>query len=191
MRPDKYLASKPIKLNFAGWESDTWTLQQHGWQLSVSQDHMYRGIQIGMQHPEYRMRGISRLIEAPLYMHEMHDPYTSMYSSYTVPAQLGSDFISHTASIAPFASYQPIDAEPQFMERTERMSEMMPFAPNLARTQEIIIPEHSVEDMLNMILEKQAPNREELIRRRVREQGQMVDFNARTQVHAQIISVAG
>jgi predicted nucleic acid-binding protein len=70
------------------------------------------------------------------------------------------------------------------------MSENMVFAPNLARTQEIIVPEQSVDDLLNMMLEKQASNRAQLIRKRVREQGEMIDFNPRTHVHAQIVSIA-
>ena len=45
-------------------------------------------------------------------------------------------------------------------------------------------------DLINMMLEKQAGNRAGLIRRRVREQGQQIDFNPRTHVHAQIVSIA-
>jgi hypothetical protein len=106
------------------------------------------------------------------------------------PCHLATDFISHTASIAPFEKFRPIDAEPQFMETRQRMSENLVFAPNLARTQEIIVPEQSVDDLLDMMLKKQATNRAELIRKRVREQGEYIDFQQRTNVHAQIVSIA-
>lgn len=188
--PDKYLASQPWKLHFAGWETDTYRLQQSGWQLSAVQDPCYDAMQIAFQHPEYRIRGISDRVG--------HYDARSMMGWGDIDgrryvetrAHLASDFITHTASAAPFASFKPIDAEPQLMDMQQMMSQNMVFAPNLARTQEIIVPEHSVDDLLNMMLEKQAANRAELIRKRVREQGQEVDFNPRTHVHAQIVSIA-
>lgn len=189
--PDKYLASQPWKLHFAGWETDTYRLQQNGWQLSAVQDPCYDSMQIAFQHPEYRIRGISNRIsqyDARSFMGfgGMRDGPRYIETA----AHLASDFVSHTASVAPFASFKPIDAEPQLMDMRQLMSQNMVFAPNLARTQEIIVPEHSVDDLLNMMLEKQAANRAELIRKRVREQGQQMDFNPRTHVHAQIVSIA-
>jgi len=180
---ERYLASRPMRLHFAGWETDTYRLQQNGWQLSAIQDPYMDAMQIAFQHQEYRMRGIT---------HKIRREYDMMMQNHMIdaPCHLATDFISHTTSIAPFGKFQPIDAEPQFMETRQRMSENMVFAPNLARTQEIIVPEQSVDDLLNMMLEKQAANRAQLIRKRVREQGEMIDFNPRTHVHAQLVSIA-
>ena len=188
---DKYLASQPMKLHFAGWETDTYRLQQHGWQLSAVQDPFYPAMQVAFQHPEYRIRGISGKIdhyEARSFMGPGGPREGFRYLE--APAQLATDFVTHTTSVAPFSKFQPIDAEPQIMDMREMMSRNMVFAPNLARTQEIIVPEHSVDDLLNMMLDKQAANRAELIRKRVRQQGELVDFNQRTHVHAQIVSIA-
>ena len=189
--PDKYLASQPWKLHFAGWETDTYRLQQAGWQLSAVQDPYYDAMQIAFNHPEYRIRGISNRInhyDARSYMGfgGMRDGPRYLETQ----AHLASDFVMHTASVAPFGKFKPIDAEPQLMDMRQMMSQNMVFAPNLARTQEIIVPEQSVDDLLNMMLEKQAANRAELIRKRVRQQGELIDFQPRTQVHAQIVSIA-
>ncbi len=189
--PDKYLASQPWKLHFAGWETDTYRLQQNGWQLSAVQDPYYDAMQIAFQHPEYRIRGVSSRVshyDARSYMGfgGMRDGPRYMEAS----AHLASDFVSHAQFVAPMDRFKPIDAEPQLMDMRQMMSQNMVFAPNLARTQEIIVPEHSVDDLLNMMIEKQAANRAELIRKRVREQGQQIDFNPRTHVHAQIVSIA-
>lgn len=189
--PDKYLASQPWKLHFAGWETDTYRLQQNGWQLSAIQDPMYDAMQIAFQHPEYRIRGISSKInhyDARSYMGfgGMRDGPRYMEAH----AHLASDFVSQTYFAAPMDRFKPIDAEPQIMDMRQMMSQNMVFAPNLARTQEIIVPEHSVDDLLNMMLDRQAANRAELIRKRVRQQGEMIDFQPRTQVHAQIVSIA-
>ena len=189
---DKYLASRPWKLHFAGWETDTYRLQQNGWQLSAIQDPCYDSMQIAFQHPEYRIRGISARVQGYDARSQIYNGMVGMSQEMlpTIQAQLASDFISHSAFVAPMDRFQPIDAEPQFMETRQYMSENMVFAPNLARTQEIIVPEHSVDDLLNMMLDKQAANRAELIRKRVRQQGELIDFNPRTQVHAQIVSIA-
>ena len=189
--PDKYLASQPWKLRFAGWETDTYRLQQNGWQLSAVQDPYYDAIQIAFQHPEYRIRGISNKVRhwdarELMGFGNMRDGPRYMETS----AHLASDFVSHAVFVAPLDKFKPIDAEPQLMQTRQYMSQGIVFAPNLARTQEIIVPEHSVDDLLNMMIEKQAANRAELIRKRVREQGQMIDFNQRTHVHAQIVSIA-
>lgn len=190
--PDRYLASRPWKLHFAGWETDTYRLQQNGWQLSAIQDPYYDSMQIAFQHPEYRIRGISAHVRG-------YDARSQVYNGMsgipqdimpTIGAHMASDFVMHTATVAPFSKFQPIDAEPQLMDMRQMMSQNMVFAPNLARTQEIIVPEHSVDDLLNMMLDRQAANRAELIRKRVRQQGEMVDFQPRTNVHAQIVSIA-
>lgn len=188
--PDKYLGSQPWKLHFAGWETDTYRLQQNGWQLSAVQDPYYDAIQIAFQHPEYRIRGVSNKVRhwdarEVMSVGGLRDGPRYIETA----AHLASDFISHAAFVAPMDRFRPIDAEPQLMDMRSMMSQNMVFAPNLARTQEIIVPEQSVDDLLNMMLDRQAANRAELIRKRVREQGQQVDFNPRTHVHAQIVSI--
>lgn len=190
--PDKYLASQPWKLYFAGWETDTYRLQQHGWQLSAVQDPYYDSMQIAFQHPEHRIRGISSRVG-----HHEYRSYTGFGSSYAgsrfmeASAHLASDFVSSGVRFAaPMENFQPIDAEPQLMDMRQMMSQNMVFAPNLARTQEIIVPEHSVDQLLDMMLNQQAANRAELIRKRVRQQGEYIDFQQRTNVHAQIVSIA-
>lgn len=182
----KYLASRPARLHFAGWETDTYRLQQNGWQLSASQDPRYNRVQLAFSHQEYQIRGVSDYINAD----NRYAQFVDMPEVIDVRAHLASDFIMRSVSTLPFNGFTPIDAEPQWVDSHQYMSKHMLFAPNLARTQEIIVPEQSVDDLLNMMLDKQASNRAELIRRRVREEGQRVDFNARSHVHAQIISIA-
>ena len=184
---DRYIVSHPMRIHFAGWETDTYRLQQNGWQLSASQDPYHDSIQVAFQHPEYRMRGVTNRIRR----YDMMDRYNPTHRDpIDVAGFLASDFVSMRTNILPMDSFKPIDAEPQFMEMRQMMSQNMFFAPNLARTQELIVPEQSVDDLLNMILDKQASNRAQLIQRRVREQGQKIDFNPRTHVHAQIVSIA-
>lgn len=189
--PDEYIASQPWKIHFAGWETDTFRLQQAGWQLSAIQSHAYNGIQIGFEHPQYRVRGLTRPVDTYRARSRMSQ-YGSMFLDQEMiqtEAYLASDFTMMATSVAPFSAYEPIDAQPQLIRVNELMSKNMVFAPNLARTQELIVPEQSVDDLLSMIIDKQAASRAELIRKRVREHGGDVDFTPRTHVHAQIVSI--
>jgi len=182
---ERHLLSQPIKLHFAGWESDTFKLQQNGWSLSVAQNHYRNCLQIAMKHHEYKIRGITSTIPYE------NLSYPGKYYQGEANVNLSSDFVQHTAATTSFKDFTPIDANPQYTYLREMMSENLFFAPNLARTQELIIPEHDVDSLMEMILKKQAINREDLIRRRVREQGlQETDYGARTNVHAQIVSIA-
>lgn len=190
--PDKYLASRPWKLHFAGWETDTYRLQQNGWQLSAVQDPCYDSMQIAFQHPEYRIRGVSAHVRGYDARSQVYNGMGGLPQEWmpTIGAHLATDFVSHASFVAPMDRYHPIDAEPQLMDTRQYMSQNMVFAPNLARTQEIIVPEHSVDQLLDMMLNQQAANRAELIRKRVRQQGEYIDFQQRTNVHAQIVSIA-
>ena len=179
---DRFLASAPVRVSFAGWESDTYRLQNAGWQISADQRPYDYTWQLAFYHPLYKMRGISNLVrDSGPRGFDLGYRYAE-----TVPpiiqVALSSDFISHITAI--FDRFEPIDAEPQWIE-PKRMSQCVPFAPNLARTQEIIVPEKSVDEILNLLLEKQSDSRSRMIR----EQVSSDQFKPQQRVHAQIISM--
>jgi len=183
---DKYLASRPMRLHFAGWETDTYRLQQNGWQMSASQDARTRSVQLAFNHPEYRIRGMSDYVETSMDLIYGRDYQREIEAR----AYMASDFVNNSVRMrTDFREFMPIDAEPQFMHTNQLMSQHAVFAPNLMRTQEIIVPEHNVDDLLNMMLDKQANSRAALIRKRVREEARN-EFHDRSHVHAQIISIA-
>ncbi|MFG1395897.1 hypothetical protein [Roseixanthobacter pseudopolyaromaticivorans] len=186
-RPD--MLSFPIKLDLAGWRADTWQLQQAGWAFSADQDIRSRTMQLAFEHKQMGLRGISARIDFE-YLHQDQE-----YLRHVVlPAQaMGREVFIHMHGSVP-SLFQPIDAKPQLVEhRRVKLEDYVHFAPALVRTQEIILPEESVEELMERILKLQQPARTERYQRLAREAGdpgQQMDFAPRHKVHAQIISLA-
>lgn len=88
-------------------------------------------------------------------------------------------------------AYAPVDAVPQFLGREVRnLEDMVHFAPSLARTRELYVPEENVEELMKRILDLQQPTRIERIKQSLRDQdGQMIDARPRQKFHAQILSL--
>jgi hypothetical protein len=97
----------------------------------------------------------------------------SVFSHYGQPPDLhmhvyGRPMHIQTANVD-YSAYRPIDAVPQMMtHRTGTLEDFVHFAPSLARTQEIIVPEDSVDELLSRILTMQQPGRIERIKRDLR-----------------------
>lgn len=183
------ILSRPMKLHFAGWETDTYRLQQAGWQLSAEQDIMRNAFSIALQNQQYNIRGMSARVDLD-YMAASRSYNSFDFGVPEVPVMLASSFQSQLMGYD-FNKYEPIDAVPQFMnQRIQRMEDMKIFAPNLVRTKEIIVPEYDVDQLLSMILEKQQPAREDYFKREI--QGMHYEDIMRPQqkFHAQIISLA-
>ncbi len=53
------ILSRPIAVRWAGWVSDTHTLQKFGWDLSVDEQLHNMSIRLAMQHRGLRVRGMS------------------------------------------------------------------------------------------------------------------------------------
>jgi hypothetical protein len=179
--------SIPARVHFAGWESDTYRLQQAGWQLSAQEDIAYGSFQIAMKHEQFGIRGLSQRVPYE-YMNQRHSPGYD-FGLPDIPVALASSFHSQVIG-TDFSKFSPIDAVPQFEERKiQSMDDLRIFAPNLVRTQEIIVPDYDVDQLLNMILEKQQPAREAHFKREI--QGMRYDeiMKPRQKFHAQIISL--
>jgi len=188
---DHHFLSRPIRLHWAGWETDTYRLQQAGWSLSADQDIMSFRMRIAMRHEAAQMRAISAPVDFDFHRN-FSDP---RYLDHIVlPVQaLGRDVSIHMHGAVEW-KFQPIDAQPQFIERkVSRLDDLVHFAPSLARTQEIILPEDSVPDLLERIRKLQEPARIERLKQSlaVNREGMSLDAYPRQKFHAQMsVSIA-
>jgi hypothetical protein len=187
MRSD-HMLSRPVELHWAGWRSDTFTLQQHGWQLSAEQDMMRMQMSIAMRNERAGMSGVTAAVDFD-YLHNANGP--GQYFMPKLPVHLMGRKIEviHTMGDH-WSNFNPIDAQPQFMQRERRsLEDCAHFAPAHTRTQQLIVPEDSVEYLMARILKMQQGPRIERIREEIRE-GERVSFQPRQKFHAQIISLA-
>jgi len=184
------LLSYPIKLRWEGWETDTHKLQQYGWQLSAEQDPLRGLLRLAIKNSRAKIYGISDITNFD-YICYHKNKYMNYYEFLSkidpIEIQLASQMFLHIQQIGPM-NFHPIDAQPQFTTlEPKSIEDLILFAPNLARTQEIIIPEKSVLDLMDEILKKQEPARHEYFTNKVRDD--KFNVSPRQKVHAQIISL--
>jgi hypothetical protein len=177
------LLSRPLRVHWAGWETNTYHLQKSGWQLSARQEIRGNRIQMALQHSGLRIQGLTAVIpyeyERALDMREREYVDSIVLN---VQQMLGETVMVHIAGDSIWA---PIDAEPRYTQtKIERLEDLAHFAGPLIRTNEIIIPEESVPDLLERILKLQQPARTERIKEDLRG-----EKRPEQKFHAQIISL--
>jgi len=189
---ERRLLSYPMKVHWAGWESDTYRLQQAGWSISANQDVCRMQIRLAIRHDAAQMRGLSAGVDYDYYAMNKVDYRTMMP---VIPFNvMGRDVrVTEFGDPAAWGAYQPIDAMPQFVERrVSRLDDLVHFAPSLARTQQIILPEDSVPELLERIRKLQEPARIERLKASLDadRDGILIAAHPRQKFHAQILSIA-
>jgi hypothetical protein len=189
------LLSRPVKLHWAGWTADTLSLQQAGWALSAHQDIARMQMAIALRHPTYGS-GVSAHVD--WHFMEDWDHYQRISKVGHIPDLpvhvLGRPVHIETMN-TDWSAFEPIDAKPQMFDvarRTGNLEDFVHFAPSLARTKEIIIPEQSVPELMERILQLQQPDREARIRKDIMRNPDGYELSGvpRQKFHAQILSLA-
>lgn len=184
------ILSMPVRLHWAGWESDTYRLQQAGWSFSAEQD-VYRGaMRIAMRHEGCQVYGMTDLVDWD-YMSARYGDFRPR--DITLPVRHMASRMNATIHQMGDFSFAPIDTKPQMMMGERRdIEDFAHFAAPLARTREIILPEETVPDLMERILKLQEPGRQEYYKEKLREEraGMLLDAVPRQRFHAQILSIA-
>ena len=163
---DVFMRSRPIELHWAGWSTDTLRLQTAGWQLSAHQNFADESMQIAIRHPRHEVEGITRF--------ERHWDYRRSMSCDrkdlpVLPITLGHKLWVRT--IEPAVPWKAIDAEPQLWPVLGelRLPDFVHFAPARAPA-ELVVPEETVPELLQRIVDMQSGARLERFREQVREE---------------------
>jgi hypothetical protein len=184
MASDFRLLSRPVRLHWAGWETDTFRLQQAGWQLAAEQDMMRYQMHLALRSPNGDAYGMTSGLPME-HVHEWRDGFGPI--DLGARLNLGREVRVHTTHLPRFDA---IDAVPRMVEGSvTRLEDLCHFAAPLVRTQPIVVPEESVSDLMARILELQQPDRTARIQAALRNPE---GFDPRAlpeqQFHAQIIS---
>ncbi len=195
----------PIRLRWEGWESNTFDLQQNGWEVSVSQSPSEQRMMLALHHRQMRLTGISpmirfdfRTVEIDRYLQDVEIPIIHISPQIQVITlhqhQLVQSGLPHGRGIN-WGNFTPVDAAPgAILEKVESIHDLIHFQP-IPKTEEIIIPEKNVSELLQEILKKQEPEQKKYWKR-VQEEAMLARGRAREtelhdqkQVHAQIITL--
>lgn len=173
--PHNFFTQRPVDVEWAGWRSDTFSLQRAGWQLSARQDLHLRELSVALHHPEMGISGMSALRNF-----QFMDP-RAIYGM-VLPFRLGGDYriIEHRQE--PMHEYYPIDATPMFRQSQPQRLEDFKIFRELPKeaSKEIYLEEASLSEVLDIALSKQESRQAEIRARMLRDEKlkQMSDVKA-------------
>jgi len=189
------ILSAPVGLHWAGWRSNTRTLQQCGWQLSTTMDEYDRTLTILLKHPEMAIYGMSDKIDN----RGGHLWHPEAIRSLELNCRLGSDLgrpfgtdnriyetnLSLSGAI-------PIDATPVYTEQkitSIRDLNIFRAIPPERDVQSFNIEKATMSEVLDFALSKQKPRQDE-IRRELLKREHMKGIREDSQIVAEIRMVA-
>lgn len=187
------IKSYPLAIRFAGWESDTYTLQRQGWQLAARQGMSQYGpdyeVQFILRHEQAKLHAIT----APLNF-RMMEMVRGGSEEYLRALQLnvvcmGSEVrvqVLHQSSSFRLQDFSAVDCTPQMSNEEVNLSELKIFRPISTSAPEIIIPTASVDEMMELVLKLQDPKQAEIRDRFRKEQMRSAEAGKGYDVHRDI-----
>lgn len=183
------ILSRPMKVRWAGWESDTYSLQQAGWDLSVDQDICHGRMRMVIRHGSTGMIGQTQDLPYD-YLEAARQGSVSQFCPHIWQMRHlgGSLMVTHGEGFNPFHQFHAIDAKPQYdATRIDHLEDLVHFAKApLVRTTALVLPEATVDDLLKEILERQQEAKLDYFRDVVQQEGALMRPH---KFHAQIISL--
>lgn len=182
----------PVKLHWAGWETDTLRLQAAGWQLSAEQDCQRDAMRIGLQHTRHDCQGITRPCRFDYSSAIRHRDYVRGMAPLEV--MIGHKAFVRDVQVARVAGgglhdprWQAINGDPRHgldMFTDVPLADFCYFQPIAG--DELVVPEESVGDLLARIVDMQSGARLERFREEVR-----IERSKRSLIvpHCQIVSL--
>lgn len=189
MLRDGHILSRRHPIHFAGWSSDTFTLQQAGWEFSASQRPELDEVGLAFRHPNLGLRGMTDTIPAYRYAAmDAHHEGPAFQVVWMTDAHVQVQRV-HIPTWAGDCS--PVDMKPQYVPEVKTFEDSVRFAQvSMARTAELIVDPDDVSAMMDRILTLQDPARQKRYREAVRQGRAGSDRPApRQKFHAQIVSL--
>lgn len=186
--------SEPAVVWWSGFRSDTFRLQQEGWEIAAEEDVAYGRIRLLLRHQNLRLYALTDEVmfehRRPRQLHEA--PRLEFHVVMAAPRIE----VQRMASVGrcEFENFRQIDAQPQMVEtEIKSLDDFKIFATPLVRTEEIIVEPQTVSAMLDRIREMQAPEQAALREKQrlaARRDGLDAGAVPQQRFHAQIISIA-
>ena len=180
------LLSKPMRVHWDGWETDTYRLQQNGWDISMDQDPIGLRMRMVIRNRVQGFIGQSHDIPMKLCHPGMYDgpEHRDIWQMRAMGREIR---IHETGPVSGYANFRAVDCSPRLsFEKVSSLEDLVPFAnAPLVRTQALVLPEATVDDLLREILERQQDAKTSYFKDLVGREGQLPPH----QFHCQIISL--
>lgn len=189
--PDRFIQSRPHEVFWAGFRSNTFQLQQAGWEFAADQSYERDEIRMAMRHREFGMYGITSGIPGYMYA-DMHPNAPACFDVVRLTdREMKFHYVPNDIMTwLPEAS--PVDMRPTIQYETKDIEDFKIFACPLVRTNEVIVDPNSVPELMDRILELQDPARKEhflQMAKESRQEGSIIRPGPQQNFHAQIVSL--
>jgi len=189
------ILSQPLSLHWMGWESTTFKLQNNGWELSASQDVEQNRMAIAFRHKQMQCRGMSDYMDFDYFSRLGNNLYSVSSTDQTYPmfgCRLASDLIIQIqdVNINNTCDFNPIDARPMYRTqnmRSHSLDDIAHFRKLEKTDNEIYLEPASMDDILNMALERQAPRQEEIRKKMIHRQELEVMRSSQLKAHLRLV----
>ena len=91
------LLSQPVRLYWNGWESNTYKLQNNGWELSAMQDTQNNKMQIAFRHVQAGVRGMSENIDFDYSLRHKHQQHLNCTLGHDLIVQIQDDHLNSSS----------------------------------------------------------------------------------------------
>jgi hypothetical protein len=168
---DERILSRPLGIEWAGWRSDTLTLQRCGWRLAVNFEPYDYTYQLLMKNETLRLCGITTAMT--IESRSMRwDSDLSRLPVFRV-VQVAPDIHVRTCTsvdLMPVGNFEEIDATPQFVSsKIESLYDLNVFATKWAEQVLVDKADMTVIEHLEAIKRLQSPKQQEIRKRLLRE----------------------
>lgn len=163
-----------MAVHWLGWETDTYRLQQAGWELSVEELFDRNTMRLAINHPRARVQGMSTRATWDYYGggyaafsdHERHEAVLEM-------RVMGQQVLIEHSMMGPM-DFHPIDAQPSFTtSQRSTLEDLAHFQRAPVRSSKLLVlSDASVDQLLERALELQEPAKQAYFEEQVRKDRQ-------------------
>lgn len=163
-----FLRNPVCRVRFAGFTSDTLTLQQAGWQVAAQQDVERGSVGLCLRHKSGWYAVTNHVGYSELLRSSLREPMRSMLVNYgSGEFALTFDVVTFSSDVRMAYMVQPssvawnaVDCFPQATAMSvheHKLEDLVPFLPLNHNAEQIIVAPESVPQVLDLLLKCQAP----------------------------------
>jgi len=176
-------------LHWAGWRSDTFTLQRAGWQLAAEQNIELEYLRVFLKHPTLHCSGASNWLRKFDFFCAKDLSQRDFVRGLNLEVRLASEYRINEVGMVP-CSVQAIDATPTYIETKMTGLEDAKFFRTIPTDiQQVTLEKATLAEVLDFALQKQKPRQDE-IRRELLRRDHLETIKRDTELRAELRLVA-
>lgn len=183
-----FVRGERFPVEFLGWTSDLASLQRNGWRVAECDDRHNNSFRVAISHPEHHMSGVSDDINRES-LFRQRIRYSRELPPMSIHIDIAIKYMVEERQLR--MPFFPVDTTPSIEGRSISLYDIYdaPYFQPIEEGKEIFLKKASVEEIMQIALDKQAPEQAE-IRARQRVQRDREEYRRGGETKAKIIMVA-